>query len=325
MIYLALLPGGFLGSNGRDWRSMDIARIEARFREAGVALTTLSMAEALAQSYSPDDVLWLGSHMNPAVNRYVGDIAFLATETVRVVPRYPLLLAYENKGFQYLLARHEGFPTPDGGYVFREADLPARYPYVLKTASGAGSSGVHLVRSDTERRRVSARVFPWPMLDRIKVLLKAGRIAPRDRAHYRLFRGPLGQAAYQAFIPGLDHDFKVRVFGEKFYVMKRYVRAGSFRASGSNRTEYPSEASRVLDFSEQIFAALDTPYASLDVAQSDDACRLIEYQATNFGINTLVGSPGFFRREGGAWRFFLSRFSLEDDVAHAVIQHLAAP
>lgn len=323
MIYLALLPGGFFGSNGRDWRSMDIGRLQARFRAAGVPLTLIPLADALQQAYGPDDALWCCSHMQPAINTYVRDIAYLASARVRLVPRYPLLLAYENKGFQYLLARQEGFPTPDGGYVFREADLPSHYPFVLKTGSGAGSIGVHLVRSRADRRRASGRVFSWPLRDRLKVLLKAWRVALRDRDHYRLFRGALAQAAFQAFIPGLDHDFKVRVFGDKFYVMQRFVRGGDFRASGSGRTAYPTEASRVLDFAEQIFAALDTPYASLDVVQSDGACSLIEYQATNFGINTLLDAPGYFRRDDGGWRVVPSTFSLEDDVADAVIRHLA--
>ena len=50
-----------------------------------------------------------------------------------------------------------------------------------------------------------------------------------------------GKIVVQEFIPGLKNDYKVLIFGSKYYVLYRRVREGDFRASGQGLLEYRRE------------------------------------------------------------------------------------
>ena len=113
-----------------------------------------------------------------------------------------------------------------------------------------------------------------------------------------------GRFIAQPFISGLDGDWKVLVYGDQYYVLKRHVRPGDFRASGSGMdyragldSGIPDE---VLSFVEKVYHLLDIPHLSADVAFDGKRPYLIEFQAVYFGTATQAEIlPGVFHSPRG--------------------------
>jgi glutathione synthase/RimK-type ligase-like ATP-grasp enzyme len=108
------------------------------------------------------------------------------------------------------------------------------------------------------------------------------------RPGYRAESWHRGKFVVQDFVPGLDHDWKVLVYGEKLYVLRRGVRDGDFRASGSGKIAWPEAApAAVLDLCWKLCRALDVPWLSVDVVTAGDSAHVIEFQVIYFGTLTL--------------------------------------
>ena len=85
--------------------------------------------------------------------------------------------------------------------------------------------------------------------------------------------------------------------------MRRDVREGDFRASGSKKFNYHDVPAIVLDFAKEIFTKLENPYISMDLALKDNHVYLIEYQGTNFGSSALRKSEGYYIENNQEWCF----------------------
>ena len=127
----------------------------------------------------------------------------------------------------------------------------------------------------------------------------------------------------QDFIEGLEFDYKILVFWGKFYVLKRNIKKGDFRASGSGLFEFKEPSNAVLNYAKYIFETLDTPYASLDIAESYVGCKLIEYQALNFGPYALIKSPGYYTLNDGYWVFIEVTSSLEVEFSRSLAAYVS--
>src|SRR5690606_36646491 len=122
----------------------------------------------------------------------------------------------------------------------------------------------------------------------------------------------------QDFISNLACDYKVLVFGDRYFVLKRNVRKSDFRASGSGDFEFVDPPVDVLDFAKAITDTLKNPYLSLDIAQSDQGCHLIGFQATNFGPYTLLNAPYRYINNGKNWLKEDNCKDLEANYAYAL-------
>src|SRR5690606_14304899 len=106
--------------------------------------------------------------------------------------------------------------------------------------------------------------------------------------------------------------------GNRYFVLKRNVRKSDFRASGSGDFEFVDPPVDVLDFAKEITDTLKNPYLSLDIAQSDKGCHLIEFQATNFGPYTLLNSPSRFINCDNTWNKEENCKDLEANYSYAL-------
>ena len=127
----------------------------------------------------------------------------------------------------------------------------------------------------------------------------------------------------QEFISELNHDFKVLIFGDRYFVLKRNVRKNDFRASGSGDFEFIEPPYEVLNFAKEVASKLDNPYLSLDIAQSDNGCHLIEFQATNFGPYTLLNSPSRYIINDDKWVEETNCKDLEANYAYALNYYIS--
>ncbi len=199
-----------------------------------------------------DGLMWWFAHLPlprnfakrlmPAVEHGLG---------IPVFPNWKTCWHFDDKIAQSYLLQAAGIPTPQTWVFWRRKDAlsfcrTARYPLVLKLASGIVSENVRLLHNFREAEN-------W-----IKRLFGSGVVAlepPRGpRAVYRRLR-PLvtGQQPYrtdlqrgylllQEFLPGNAFDTRVSVIGKRAFAFRRFNRPDDFRASGSGlRDSDPSK------------------------------------------------------------------------------------
>ena len=134
------------------------------------------------------------------------------------------------------------------------------YPKVFKSRHGAGSSNVQLVPNAAQARRLISRAFrrgfpvyrPWDNLKERFYKWRSGKVGALEllKGGVRFFYPPrfsrvlgrdTGYIYFQDFAANNDSDIRVIVIGEKAFGIRRWVRPGDFRASGSGRISYEPE------------------------------------------------------------------------------------
>jgi glutathione synthase/RimK-type ligase-like ATP-grasp enzyme len=133
-------------------------------------------------------------------------------------------------------------------------------PKVFKLRRGAGAAGVRLVRDRKQARRLVRRAFgrgfaiynPWDSLKErfykwrlgifpaIEILKGLGRFIYPPR-YSKILNRERGYVYFQDFLPNNDHDIRIIVIGDRAFGIRRLVRPGDFRASGSGRITYTRE------------------------------------------------------------------------------------
>ena len=270
---------------------------------------------------------------------YIEDILLrLKLDGTILLPRFECFRAHHNKVFMELyrttlqdnclktIKSMHFYSCDDVKKILEKQDI--QYPIVLKTSTGAGSAGVALASDSKEL---------------LKKVRKMGRISFRNIQFtyyaqirtciaklYRKVRGidiiqkkpPREKMIMQNFIPNLKCDYKVLVFAEKYYILRRKVRNHDFRASGSGKLEFPGEMSeveyQVLDLAQKAYQAIDTPLLSVDIAHDGKTCHMIEFQCLNFGPYTLQFSECYYRKVEGSWNEIRQKSILEIEMAMAI-------
>jgi glutathione synthase/RimK-type ligase-like ATP-grasp enzyme len=134
-----------------------------------------------------------------------------------------------------------------------------------------------------------------------------------------------GGYVLQEYLPGAEADWKVLVLADRFWVLRREVRPGDFRASGSGRFAHVDPPERVLALARDVALRLDAPLLSLDIVATDARCALVEFQALHFGTYTLQEAPHCYEPVGQSWRKVAGRFDVESEFARAIASYLAEP
>jgi glutathione synthase/RimK-type ligase-like ATP-grasp enzyme len=131
----------------------------------------------------------------------------------------------------------------------------------------------------------------------------------------------------QDFIPDLQSDFKVLVFGKRYYIFERPVRQNDFRASGSGHRNYIYGSSvkvnkQIFNFAEQIYNRLKVPNLSLDICYNGEKFSLFEFQAVYFGSVGQHKSDGYYTKDESEWTFISEKLDLEKVYADSIDYYL---
>ena len=128
----------------------------------------------------------------------------------------------------------------------------------------------------------------------------------------------------QPFVPNLLGDYKILVYGDKYFVVFRENRSNDFRASGSGKLSFPKNVPQeVLSFAKQIFENFKVPFISIDVGHYRKMCYLLEFQFVLFGQYATEKSPWHFLWSEGTWNHVEKVCMVEDEFVlsvHAYIQ-----
>jgi hypothetical protein len=272
--------------------------------------------------------VWMTSSQVTDYKSYLDDLAFTLSTCTRMVPSYPLFRAHENKGYQEILKNQLGIDSVNGAYfgTLEEFELAAqrvRFPAVLKFPEGAHSCNVHKVESADQVRSVMHRRglnLLRAAKRRIKTTFFLRRYSPAFKGESDYTR----RFVLQPMVVGSDYDWKVLVFGRKYYALRRGVRKNDFRASGSGKFEFVPAPAALLDYAKHIASKIDTPFISLDIIEQNGECALLEFQATHFGPITIMNSPHYYTLHDESWQTINETSVLEEEYARAIGQYIHA-
>ena len=276
-------------------------------------------------------VVVFGSHQDQGLHykRYLEDLAVaLDAAGLTVCPSPLLIRAHENKVFFEMMRQTSGIQEirkPRSWWYgsldeFMAAAAGLPYPVLIKRPEGSMSRGVSLARSENEAKKITRRVMKTPFLrGKLRDTVRRFR-----HSNYVAESWHRGKVVVQEFIPGLKNDYKILVFGAKYYVLYRKVKEGDFRASGQGLLEYRREFPEgLLDFAEKCFGAFRAPQASLDIGYDGSRYYLFEAQYVCFGTYTIENSSFYFTRNEEGWTCVDGSSCLEEEYAESLARFLA--
>ena len=323
--------------NAVPYRSgMDKDYLTQLFSDSGYVVEFISMAQVdfSDPAWRGKPVLYTSSEEHGYhYKSFIEDVVFgLERAGAVLIPRADFLRANNNKVYMEILrqaALPDKFKTLTskvfGTYEELDAALTANqvtFPCVLKTASGAMSRGVSLARDENELRRQVQKISRTAPL---KVVLKekARNYKHRD---YKQESSHQSKFIIQPFVPGLNNDWKVLAYGEKYFVLKRNIRANDFRASGSgydytsgSQADFPED---MLGLVREFYRKLDLPNLSVDFAYDGENGYIFEFQGIHFGTSTQYKSKDYYEYVNGDWVVKENTFDQEQIYVHSIVDFL---
>jgi len=234
----------------------------------------------------------LASRLLPVVEDSLG---------IPVFPDWRTHWHYDDKVAQLYLLRANGIPIPDTTVAWsKEAAFDhiqtAKYPFVVKLATGAGSANVVLVESKEQALALAHRLFGGGVFGygRMGVSRKARGILRRCREALAYVGNSSLPAPsvwwdfhknymyFQEFLPGNTHDTRVSVIGRRAFSYMRFNRPGDFRASGSgNFDPEPSKIdTRFIALAYNTAKSLGTQSIAIDGVYRNGEPVLVEVSYT---------------------------------------------
>jgi glutathione synthase/RimK-type ligase-like ATP-grasp enzyme len=297
-LFLLVNSCGNIPQKLHETTSLSLGHIEDKFSRVGYLVYKITI-ELFINDLKTHQHMISGSFFFYASSQYdtykssIEDVLlYIQTCGGILIPEFIHLRAHENKFLQILQSNRLDLQIPNSVLVNTTEHLEAllnreEYPLVAKLSSGYGSSSVQKVKNAGEAKDFVADNFTETIKAR-KNFIARNRELKRYKGTYPL---KTGKVLFQKFIDGTDHDWKVLVFGDKLFTLKRYYNKDDFRASGSGNFDFSAKPTQaLLDFALKISKKLDSPFASLDIICDGDAHRLLEYQCLHFGLMTAINS-----------------------------------
>lgn len=334
---------GYMASSRlRDTKAVDILLLKNELLEQGFEEVEIKSLHQLTfpSKFAGWYVLYPSSEdFGLFYKSFIEDILLqIQLDGAILLPKFEYFRAHHNKVFMELYRTRlgEDYQTIKSLCFYSMKDLKEllknnkiEYPVVIKCAEGSASGGVQMASNEIElfakakkmgriqyndacyTRKKQIRYW----LGRVKRRLKKSEMIEKPTARQKMI--------IQSFIPNLDCDYKVLVFAEKFYLLKRYVRDEDFRASGSGKFVFPEkfagDEKKILEYAYQAYVQLETPMLSIDIAFDGANCHMIEFQCVDFGAYTLQYSSCYYKRdEEGDWTKVEKKSVLEEEMANAV-------
>lgn len=239
---------------------------------------------------------------------------------IKVFPDFRTAWHFDNKVAQkYLFEALEGPMVPS--FVFydkakaMEWAEKTKYPKVFKLSGGAGAANVKLVRTKSDALKLIKIAFGkgFSQFDRFGYLKERIHRFKTGKGDYRellkglwriVFPTEFGKLAgrvkgyiyFQEFIPNNDSDIRVIVIGNKAFALKRLVRDGDFRASGSGNIIYEKEAidENCVKIAFDVNKKVKSQCVAFDFIFDKDKNPLIVEISYGFAIHAYDKCPGYW-------------------------------
>lgn len=255
---------------------------------------------------------------------YIEDILLgLQNRAAILVPDFHKFRAHHNKVYMeilrdcYDLDPYQDIFSKKYGTIeeFAKDIKNQTFPLVLKPGFGSRSKGICKVHTEQEAIKRAKRISRTFTLTNIKRSL----LSLFDGLGYKRISNYRNKFIVQNYITGLAGDYKVLIYGDRYYVLKRENRNNDFRASGSGKFLFPDNPPKeLLDFSKELFEKCNVPFASFDIAVKDNNIYLIEFQFVSFGQYALEKSSFYFKPIDNKWKKVEEKSYLEKIFAMSV-------
>ncbi|RXJ90608.1 hypothetical protein CRV01_05495 [Arcobacter sp. CECT 8983] len=303
------------------------------FRDKNIEVEPIPINKVAFSEAIGNSIIFTISSEKPYHKQYIDDTIEILNinNNNELIPSKNILKCHENKGYQEYYKNIVGIDSLNGYYfnadTYDNNFLKSKYkfPLVLKSIDGSGSRGVNLVHNENELLskinsfKVSTHIrFLIYLRESIYKFLKLKRFNIEKLKYYKDHQN----FVVQEFVPNLSYDYKVLIFFDKYYVLKRNINKGDFRASGSGNFEYVEVEDSLLTYSKEIFKKFNEPFMSFDICFDGKNYYLIEYQGIHFGEYTQRNSSGYYYESEGVWQFKEEKKSIEFDLAYSLYNHI---
>lgn len=327
---------GYFGSKftAKPYNSgMDKKLLEKYFSDYGfqvkyIAFSDLNFRE---MDFKDQYVLYTSSEdIGYHYKDYIEDVVLaLDLQGAKIIPQYKYLRANNNKVFMEIL--RDFFDGREGGYIKTHhfgtiEELKNRidefqYPVVIKSPTGAMSSGVFLADNINQLTKIAKKVSRTK--NYYRELWDLGRSIKhkgykKESKHRKKF-------IVQNFVSELNNDWKILIYGDKYYILYRGVRKNDFRASGSGKFYFNKKLPNgILDYAEHIFRYFNVPNLSIDVGYHNGEFFLIEFQMIYFGTTTIEKSPFYYKKENSKWTLHNKMSELEKTYVDSIVKYIGS-
>lgn len=324
--------GQFYSSTKYRGAAVDLERLKNYFAKHNFELTVLpfSKIDFRTQNYKNAWVLYQSSEDPKLFYRsYVDDIVLgLYIQGARLIPNLPQFRAHHNKHFLEILRdlhtlsdiknlEAKGYGTYED--YLKDINNFDGKAFVLKASNSSKSRGVFLLDNHSKKiklPKIISRTFSLQNLRYFIERLKTGNKPLRISNHRNKF-------VLQQYVDGLQGDYRVIVYGEKFYVLYRGNRTDDFRASGSMKFNYDVELPEgLLDYAKKVRESFDVPYIALDIGVKGNKFFLFEFQFLSFGQYTLEKSSFYYHFRDRKWQKQFEKPNLEREIATSVSEYI---
>lgn len=219
--------------------------------------------DIVSQVCDCDVVMWHYHHLGVKDVKFARQLLFsLQQAGKKVFPDFNTAWYFDDKVGQKYLLEAIGAPMAPSYVFYTKRDAlswigTTHFPKVFKLRGGAGSSNVKLAKNRKQAcafvRRAFGRGFSqYSRWDNLKERWRKYRLGKTTL--YDVFKGVVrcfyttdlarmvgpekGYAYFQDFMPANAYDLRVIVIDGKAFAIKRIVRDGDFRASGSGKIIY---------------------------------------------------------------------------------------
>ncbi|WP_449549909.1 hypothetical protein [Lelliottia amnigena] len=329
-ILIVTAENGFFAQNKYPWSSMDISLIRELLEESDYIKVNIVTFEYLKENINQvkNNVIIYTSSQRTEHKKYIEDIIYYFKENNLLIPSYESLLAHDNKGFQCLLNKKYDLGLIDSNYYCDISEISninkLNFPLVFKPANGASSIGVRKINNGADLKGCTNEPISVS-LETIKRLLKKYIFKSKFNKKWDDYIS-FGNRRFllQSFVPELLYDYKVLIFGSKYYVLKRFVAKNDFKASGSglHSRDIGEDLITVLECAKSFKNKLASHIYSLDICVKNGKPSIIEFQLTHVGPVTLTESGHYYIFDNEKWKMIEAESNLEVEFTNAVKEYI---
>ncbi len=242
-----------------------------------------------------------------------------------LLPSYDMLRCHENKFYQEIVKKRLSLPSPRSLLIGslednHESCSWLSFPCVAKLPFGFGSSTVGLLSSMSELKLYIKN----NLIATVKKRKNIFAVKKKNSIYKGNYPLSTGRIILQEYVSELEYDWKVLVFWDKIFTLKRFVRKNDFRASGSgNFDKYATPSNELLTFCSEIRHRLNTPFVSLDIVEKNNNFFVIEFQCLHFGPYTAMRSEQHYQKTStGSYTIIKENVDIDDLYGNALVQYI---
>lgn len=299
--------------------------------------------DIIAQLHDCDGLMWHFSQSNSKDIVIAKQILFALQHTgFKVFPDFKTAWHFDDKVAQKYLLEAINAPIVPSFVFFDKVQAlnwaaTTNFPKVFKLRGGAGSANVKLAENKKEAKLLIKQAFgrgfsqyeAWSNLKERVRKYKQGKTSLKNvgkgvlRLGYQPYFSKIigkerGYAYFQEFIPNNDSDTRIILIDDKAFALKRMVRKGDFRASGSGEFYYAKEEfdERCVKIAFEINKKIKSQCIAYDFVFDQNNNPLIVEISYGFTPSGYRDCPGYWDEQ---LKWYEEKFWPEDWMLNAFI------